>query len=373
MDIIEILKKLNQNQNHVDFDDIDFFKIMNEDTLLKTLPFLTKSRAQLRQDIFAWIVNGFKINGFFVEFGATDGIYLSNTFLLENEFHWKGILAEPAQIWQSGLKENRNGAIIDNRCVFIHDNQILNFREVEADEGLSTLDDYISSDAHVNARNSGHSYPVKTISLNSLLREHNAPAKIDYLSIDTEGSEFDILNSFEFKNYSFNVITCEHNYSSNRNKILALLNKNGYIRVLNRISLFDDWYIHQSLVGEMDNFFPSWKEMSHQENIDGNNNLTDKDKVIVMLQQTINNLIIDRDHYKAGLEDIERQDDILLLQKTINDLITDRDHYKATLENNEQQDNILLLQQTINDLIIDRDHYKHRLENLLNMAENRSE
>ena len=61
--------------------------------VLKMLP---RSRSQLRQDIFVLCTLDFKRNGFFVEFGATNGVDLSNSYLLETEFNWTGILAEPA-------------------------------------------------------------------------------------------------------------------------------------------------------------------------------------------------------------------------------------------------------------------------------------
>jgi hypothetical protein len=76
-----------------------------------------------------------------------------------------------------------------------------------------------------------------------LLDKHHAPRHIEYLSIDTEGSEFDILNAVDFKKYSFDIITVEHNYTSAREKIYSLLTKHGYKRQFQDISSFDDWYI----------------------------------------------------------------------------------------------------------------------------------
>jgi hypothetical protein len=75
-----------------------------------------------------------------------------------------------------------------------------------------------------------------------LLRKYNAPKHIDYLSIDTEGSEYDILSEFDFNEYSFGIITVEHNYTSQRDKIFNLLLQNGYKRKHEKHSLFDDWY-----------------------------------------------------------------------------------------------------------------------------------
>ena len=84
---------------------------------------------------------------------------------------------------------------------------------------------------------------VETISLVDLLKKYNAPKHIDYLSIDTEGSEFDILENFDFNTYSFSVITCEHNYTPMRDKIYDLLTSKGYERKLTEVSRWDDWYI----------------------------------------------------------------------------------------------------------------------------------
>ena len=62
----------------------------------QVMKYLSKSKSQLRQDLFVLSFLDFKTNGFFVEFGVTDGIELSNTYLMEKEFAWSSILAEPA-------------------------------------------------------------------------------------------------------------------------------------------------------------------------------------------------------------------------------------------------------------------------------------
>ena len=63
-----------------------------------------------------------------------------------------------------------------------------------------------------------------------MLDKYNAPKKIDYLSIDTEGSEFDILKNFDFNKYEIKVITCEHNFTNSKEKIISFLTSIGYVQ-----------------------------------------------------------------------------------------------------------------------------------------------
>ena len=221
--------------------DMELLRQMPPEFGLQAFQLLSASRSQLRQDIFALSEIGFKKSGFFVEFGAADGVYLSNSYLMEKEFSWNGILAEPALRWHDALRRNRS-CNIESDCVWSSSGSTLTFNEVDEGE-FSTISEFTDTDVNRHHRTHGSTYEVKTISLNDLLDKYNAPQRIDYLSIDTEGSEFDILSNFDFGKRQFTVITVEHNYGNTRSQIHSLLTSKGYIRKLEALSQFDDWYV----------------------------------------------------------------------------------------------------------------------------------
>jgi FkbM family methyltransferase len=225
-------------------EDIQLLLSLPKEHASQVVSLLANSPAQLRQDIFVLSELNFKKNGFFVEFGATNGISLSNTYLMESKFGWNGILAEPAKCWHRDLENNRK-CHIERKCVWIDSSSSLNFNEVSSPE-LSTINLFNDNDHHSKSRKIGKYYLVNTISLNDLLQKYSAPSVIDYLSIDTEGSEFEILEKLDFEKYSFNVITCEHNFTPMRENIFNLLTKNGYVRKYEEISKWDDWYVKGS-------------------------------------------------------------------------------------------------------------------------------
>lgn len=186
----------------------------------------TRIKSQLGQDWFVAEETNFKENGFFVEFGATNGVDISNTYFLQSELAWTGILAEPSRYWHESLLRNRPGVQISFDCVWKESNQIITFNEVSRESSgchyapeLSTIDAFTACDNHARVRQHGTKYDVNTITLHDLLVKHNAPKLIDFLSIDTEGSEFDILENFDFDSYDIRIITCEHNYTPMREKI----------------------------------------------------------------------------------------------------------------------------------------------------------
>jgi FkbM family methyltransferase len=206
-----------------------------------------RSRAQLQQDLVAqWYISSNEINRtpYFVEFGATDGMTLSNTYLLEKEFGWDGLLCEPGKRWQSKLARNRS-CKIDERCVYSTTGMTIPFTEASEGE-LSTISSFAESDSWSDSRKNSKEYIVETVSLEDLLLENNAPKRIDYLSVDTEGSEYEILKNFNFDNWEIDFISVEHNFTQKREEIYTLLSSLGYSRKYTSISKWDDWYFRSS-------------------------------------------------------------------------------------------------------------------------------
>ena len=200
------------------------------------------SYSQLRQDIFA-LYHRQDSPGYFVEFGSLDGIDTSNTYLLEKHHGWTGILAEPLPRFHEDLRRNRT-CIIEPRCVFSHSGDVVQFGEVEDFPAVSTLISH--KDQHSmwkEKRQTNKVHDVVTVSLDDMLDEHNAPAVIDYLSIDTEGSEYTILSAYSFKR-PFNTMTVEYANKEEREKLFNLLTAHKYIRAHANLSQWEDWYVY---------------------------------------------------------------------------------------------------------------------------------
>lgn len=194
----------------------------------------------------AWVLyeTSEKRNGYFVDFGATDGKTINNTFLLEKKYGWQGIVAEPNVIWHNDLAANRS-CHVSFDCVWTKTGEKLEFLLTDAPD-LSTIKGFGLDDEHASKRQTNKTLTVNTISLTDLLKKYDAPNVIDYLSLDTEGSEYDILLAFfreSFDDYRVEHITIEHNYVPEiRNKIYTMLTMNGYERKFTEISRCDDFY-----------------------------------------------------------------------------------------------------------------------------------
>jgi FkbM family methyltransferase len=209
--------------------------------LAVAIDIVDKAKSQLGQDVLALTTVGTERGGFFVEFGATNGFDLSNTFILEKNFGWSGILCEPARGWHVELRRNRSCSI-DTRCVYSSSGQKIQFSETSIGE-LSGITSFMRSEPRRFLSDKSATYDVDTITLNDLLVEYDAPEYIDFLSIDTEGSEYEILRNFDFSMYSFGLICVEHNFTENRGNLKSLLVSHGYTQVYSEVSAWDDWYI----------------------------------------------------------------------------------------------------------------------------------
>lgn len=208
---------------------------------------ISQSQSQFAQDLFALVMHNYKRNGYFVEFGALDGLKGSNTLLLES-LGWDGVLAEPSNEFASVKKTRQVKSY--NLALYSESNLELEFIE---SGGISTLLPFRNSDFH---NRKGKIYKVRTITLYDLLRKAGAPSYIDYISVDTEGSEYEILKDFPFMKYRFGVITIEHNFvDEKREKIHNLLSKYDYVRVLSDKTEVDDWYINSSIYSENKRMF----------------------------------------------------------------------------------------------------------------------
>lgn len=233
---INNLKILNQKLTFL-------LKVKSQDPLA-LLDNLDYSKSQISQDWFVLKQLNYKKNGFFIEIGAASGVELSNTYLLEKRFYWEGLLVEPAKIWKDSLLQNRD-CLVDFNCVFDKSNNFVEFTETKSSE-YSTISEYLKSDKHFVLRKSKNKYYVKTISLVDLLETYNCPKIIDYISVDTEGSEYDIFKNFDFKKYKFRIATVEHNNTKNKNLLDHLFLTNGYKKVYEEFSQFESWYILSS-------------------------------------------------------------------------------------------------------------------------------
>ena len=251
------------------FKKLDTYSMKNTDNLVVNSPELRNylitnrklSKSQLYQDVFASFVVGDKFDKTFFEFGATNGIDLSNSYMLEKTLGWKGTLSEPSTQWHEDLKKNRPFSDIITDCIWSESGKELNF--FISDEGvLSTLDAFKESDrlsmpGNTMARiKSGKNIFVKTISLNDVIKKNFKGKTPSYISVDTEGSEYQILSAFDFSRFRPVFFTVEHNFTNQQEKIDNLMLSNDYVRILKNITTFDGWYVSaEALTQIKDNIY----------------------------------------------------------------------------------------------------------------------
>ena len=158
------------------------------------------------------------------------------------------MLSEPSPQWHDSLKMNRKNSTIITDCIWKETGKKLDFFMSDIGE-YSTINDFIENEiksipGNTRARKKGGKLvSVETISLNDVIKKYFNDSCPSYISIDTEGSEYEILKAFDLNKYRPKLFTVEHNFTENERKIDEHLITNGYVRIFRKLTTFDAWYI----------------------------------------------------------------------------------------------------------------------------------
>ena len=218
---------------------LDFFmlfeKKLNEINieLLSDINYLVESKSQNGQDLFALLSNDFKKNGVFIEFGAYDGVIFSNTHLLEKHFGWNGILIDPIPSHFESMKLNRNCKLLHAAITTERQDSVL-IEELPA----SDLSRFVN-----NRKIFKKVHEVKAFTLQEVIDQNLSSNDIDFLSIDIEGNDIQILKSLDFSIYKIKAICVEHNFREGSDEIIGFMHKNGYDLVYREFSKNDYWFV----------------------------------------------------------------------------------------------------------------------------------
>lgn len=192
------------------------------------------------------ILNG-KRGGYFIDSGASNGTKGSNSRALEEYYNWNGVCVEPNDEMFAQLQRTRRAHCV-NLCLSDEFGEVEFLEEAGVYGGILQHYDPMQLAAlrqslpQLESDNSELPTSRKrAITIQQLLTDVQAPRIIDYWSLDTEGSELMLLNSFPFDHYELRVITVEHNCTSKRSVIRSFLEARGFIMV--RDLGIDDGYV----------------------------------------------------------------------------------------------------------------------------------
>lgn len=188
-----------------------------------------------------------KSTGFFIDIGAYDGVDCSNTLFFE-EIGWDGVCLEPNPKLYTQLKTNRKCITLDK--AISTDSTPKSFFQIEGySEMLSGLADNYSQNhiARINREleehNQNYDYlEVECITFDQLTKKSN----IDYLSLDIEGGELEILKSINFTQKNISVISVEANTNQEANMLNDFLSSKDF--TLNKVMGVDLIFVNNNYV-----------------------------------------------------------------------------------------------------------------------------
>ena len=191
--------------------------------------------SQYKQDEYleTTIFKGYK-NGFYVDVGAHDGVSLNNTLYFEKNNNWRGINIEPIKDVFDTLVKNRPDDVNINCAVCNRDGEAdfyLNEGYTEMLSGIIENYDarHLERLMNENTEKSATTQIVKvnTKRLETIFDEQGV-SHINYLSIDVEGAEFEVLKSINFDKVFIDVIGFENNYAEVSTPIILYLEYKGF-------------------------------------------------------------------------------------------------------------------------------------------------
>lgn len=171
-----------------------------------------------------------KGNGYFVDLAASEWKFHSNTFMFEHFNMWKGVCIELNPKFLPGLLSNRKCDIYTNPVSNTTGQSVKFTVEKGVASGISTN----SSETTID---------LTTVTLMDILIHANAPAVIDFLSLNTNGAEYTALQTFDFSKYTFLVVAIDRPPLA----LHQLLVKNEYTFVYEMVYMTKCLYIHKSL------------------------------------------------------------------------------------------------------------------------------
>jgi FkbM family methyltransferase len=189
------------------------------------------------------IFKGYK-NGFYVDVGAHDGISINNTLYFEKNNNWRGINIEPIKKVFDKLVINRPNNINLNCAVCNNDGEtefLCNTGYTEMISGIKDNFD-IRHLERLQSENIQHGsmtelIKVETKKLKTILDENDI-SHINYLSIDVEGAEFEVIKSINFDKVFIDVIGFENNYNDVSVPIVEYLQNKGFIIIHKSLDIF---------------------------------------------------------------------------------------------------------------------------------------
>lgn len=185
-----------------------------------------------------------KRSGYFVDLAATDGITDNNTYVLEQQYAWRGIAIEPNLDAFEALKRNRQ-CICDASVVDGRRGEVRFF--ANGDLGGIVADDTDNNPAvrgHLLRERQQDIHNRIAVTLEDILVKYDAPRVIDFLSLDVEGAEERILRTFPFNDYVFLSMSIERPTAALNQRLFA----EGYqfVRKSQVLNNFDSFYVHRT-------------------------------------------------------------------------------------------------------------------------------